>query len=254
MLRAERLTLRGRHLVYLDAGGDGPPLLALHGHFGRARTFDRLAGALFPDWRVVALEQRGHGRSSPAGDYDRAGYVADAAHAIEALELAPAVVLGHSLGGINAYQLAARQPELVRAVIVEDAPAVVSERPDILTDLGRYSSFRELRAAACDDTFLLESAFEDDDGWGFRFDAAAINRSRRLLAGDHWADWLASTQPLLLLRGGESDFLPRSLAAEMAARRPGTRLVEFAGIGHHIHDDDPAGFAAVVRAFLDELH
>ena len=73
-LRAQRLTLRGRHLAYFDAGGDGAPLLALHGHFGRARTFDRLAVALAPEWRVVALEQRGHGRSSPADEYDRAGY------------------------------------------------------------------------------------------------------------------------------------------------------------------------------------
>jgi pimeloyl-ACP methyl ester carboxylesterase len=254
MLRAERLTLRGRHLVYFDAGGDGAPLLALHGHFGRARTFDRLAVALSPEWRVVALDQRGHGRSSPADDYDRAGYVADAAHAIEALRLAPAVVLGHSLGGVNAYQLAARRPELVRAVIVEDAPAVISVWDDILTDLGRrFSSFRELREAASDDAFLLENAVEDDDGWGFRFDPAAINRSRRLLAGDHWADWLASSHPLLLLRGGESDFLPRSLAGEMAARRPGTRLVEFPNAGHHIHEDDPSGFAATVRSFLAEL-
>jgi len=254
MLRAQRLTLRGRHLVYLDAGGGGAPLLALHGHFGRARTFDRLAVALAPEWRVVALEQRGHGRSSPAGDYDRDGYVADAAHAISALGLAPAVVLGHSLGGVNAFQLAARRPELVRAVIVEDAPAVVAPRPEILSDLaGRFSSLRALREAAGDDTFLLESAFEDDDGWGFRFDPAAINRSRTLLAGDHWADWLASSHPLLLMRGGESDFLPRPLAAEMAARRPHTRLVEFPDAGHDIHDDDPAGFAAAVRSFLAEI-
>jgi esterase len=254
MLRARRLTMRGRHLAYFDAGGDGAPLLALHGHFGRARTFDQLALALAPAWRVVALEQRGHGRSSPADEYDRAGYVADAAHAIEALEVSPAVVLGHSLGGVNAYQLAARRPELVRAVIVEDAPAVVTPRDDIFTDLGRrYSSLRELRSAIADEPALLESAFEDDDGWGFRFDPAAINRSRRLLAGDHWADWLASSHPLLLMRGGESDFLPRSLAAEMAARRPHTRLVELPDAGHGIHDDDPEGFAAAVRSFLAEL-
>jgi pimeloyl-ACP methyl ester carboxylesterase len=254
MLRAQRLTLGGRHLVYFDAGGDGAPLLALHGHFGRARAFDRLAEALAPQWRVVALEQRGHGRSSPAEDYDRAGYVADAAFAIASLGLAPAVVLGHSLGGINAYQLAARHPDLVRAVIVEDAPAVVGERPDILVELGRrWTSVRALREAIGDDAYLLESAFEDDDGWGLRFDPAAINRSRALQVGDHWADWLASSHPLLLLRGGDSDFLPRALAAEMASRRPNTRLVEFPGAGHHVHDDDFEGFAAAVRSFLEAL-
>jgi pimeloyl-ACP methyl ester carboxylesterase len=252
MLRAQRLTLRGRYLAYFDAGGDGAPLLALHGHFGRARTFDRLAAALAPAWRVVALEQRGHGRSDPAADYDRAGYVADAAHAIEALGLAPAVVLGHSLGGINAYQLAARRAELVNAIVVEDAPAVIEPRPPVLEDLPRrFTSLRALREAIGDDPYLLESAFEDDDGWGLRFDPEHVNRSRAAQVGDHWADWLMGRQPALLLRGGESDFLSREHAREMAARRPGTRLVELPRAGHHVHDDDPEEFLVCVRSFLD---
>jgi pimeloyl-ACP methyl ester carboxylesterase len=255
MLRARRLTLRGRHLAYYDAGGHGAPLLALHGHFGRARTFDRLAAALAPAWRVVALEQRGHGRSSRAEEYDRAGYVADAAYAIERLGLAPAVVLGHSLGGLNAYQLAAWRPALVRAVIVEDAPAVIDgDRPDLFADLPRrFSSLRALRDAVDDHQGLLESAVEDEEGWGFRFDTPGLNRSRRLQRGDHWADWLAGEHPVLLLRGGRSDFLPRDHAREMAARRRRTRLVEFPDAGHDIHDDDPEGFAAAVRWFLNEL-
>jgi pimeloyl-ACP methyl ester carboxylesterase len=256
ILRAHRLTLRGRHLVYLDTGGDGAPLLALHGHFGRARTFDRLAEALAPARRVVALDQRGHGRSSPAADYDREGYVADAAHAIEALKLAPAVVLGHSLGGVNAYQLAARRPELVRAVIVEDAPAVVPPPAHLAAFDGlprRFTSLRALREAIGDEAFLLESAFEDDDGWGLRFDAERLDESRRGLTGDHWADWLAGEHPALLLRGGESDFLSREHAREMTARRPDTRLVEFPGAEHAIHDDDPEGYALAVASFLDEL-
>ena len=205
---------------------------------------------------MVALEQRGHGRSSPADEYDRAGYVADAGHAIEALKLAPAVVLGHSLGGINAYQLAARRPELVRAVIVEDAPAVVTPRADIFTDLGhRYSSLRELRSAIADEPALLESAFEDDDGWGFRFDPAAINRSGRLLAGDHWADWLASSRNRCCsceaaratsCRARGTPRWPRAPSdtpASSSSPTPATR----------IHDDDPEGFAAAVRSFLGEL-
>jgi esterase len=256
MLQAHRLMLRGRHLVYLDAGGEGTPVLALHGHYARARTFDRLAAALGPRRRVVALEQRGHGRSSPAEDYSRDGYVADAAHAIEALGLAPAVVLGHSLGGVNAYQLAARRPELVRAVIVEDAPALVPPPADAEPFAGlprRFTSLRALRDATWDEDFLLESVFEDDDGWGLRFDADRLDESRRLLTGDHWGDWLASDQPALLLRGARSDFLTREHARDMAARRPHTRLVEVPGAGHGIHDDDPEGYALAVASFLDEL-
>lgn len=196
--------------------GEGAPLLALHGHFGSGLVWSRLAEAL-PGWHVVAPDQRGHGRTGRSPDYSREGYVADAEELIETLGLAPAVVLGHSLGGVNAYQLAARRPELVRAVIVEDAPAELPVRPDI------------------------EGADPD------------INTSRRLLAGDHWADWLAGEHPVLLLRGTESDTLPAAVAREMAARRPNTRLVEFPGAGHAIHDDDPEGFALAVASFLAGL-
>jgi pimeloyl-ACP methyl ester carboxylesterase len=205
----------GVRLAY-EEWGEGAPLLAVHGHFGRGAVWAPLAKAL-PGWRIVAPDQRGHGRTGPGPDYSREGYVGDAADLLEALGLAPAVVLGHSLGGVNAYQLAARRPELVRAVIVEDAPAELPVRPDI--------------------------AGADPD----------INTSRRLLAGDHWADWLAGEYPVLLLRGMESDTLAAAMAREMAARRPNTRLVEFPGAGHAIHDDDPEGFALAVASFLAEL-
>jgi esterase len=149
---------------------------------------------------------------------------------VEALDLAPAVVLGHSLGGVNAYQLAARRPELVRAVIVEDAPAQLSERPD-------FDAWLALpHRSVAPETALAE-----------------MNRSRRLLGGDHWADWLAGEHPVLLLHGLESDTLPTAEAREMARRRPNTRLVEFAGAGHTVHDDDPEGFALAVASFLGEL-
>lgn len=201
-------------MIY-EEWGAGQPLLALHGHLGDGGVWAPLAQAL-PDWRVVAPDQRGHGRTGPIGDYSRAAYVGDAAALIEALDLAPAVVLGHSLGGVNAYQLAAWRPELVRAVIVEDAPAAMPVRPDI------------------------EGA------------PPHINESRRLLAGDHWADWLAGDHPVLLLHGVESDTLTTGMAHEMARRR-NTRLVEFPGAGHAIHDDDPEGFALAVASFLAEL-
>jgi pimeloyl-ACP methyl ester carboxylesterase len=224
------LGLEGRRIAYRDPGGDGHALLALHGHFGHGGVFDRLAASLAPGWRVVAPDQRGHGRSDPAPDYDREGYVADAAHVIEALGLAPAVVLGHSLGGVNAYQLAARRPELVRAVIVEDAPAQLPERAD-------FDAWPDLPPRSVSP----ETARND------------VNRSRRLLGGDHWADWLAGEHPVLLLHGLESDTLPTAQAREMARRRPNTRLVEFQRAGHEIHDDDPEGFALAVASFLEQL-
>jgi pimeloyl-ACP methyl ester carboxylesterase len=96
---------------YLDAGGDGAVLLALHAHWMKAVTFERLAATLAPEWRVVALDQRAHGHTDYAASYTRADYIGDieAWHANLWLS-GPVVLLGHSLGGVNAYQFAARHP------------------------------------------------------------------------------------------------------------------------------------------------
>lgn len=118
------LDLDGRRLSFLDFGGLGQPLLALHGHFSEGQTFAHLARELAPDWRVIAPDQRGHGESDRPADYSRQGYIADAVAVLDHLGLGTAVVLGHSLGGVNAYQLAARYPERVLALVIE------GERPD----------------------------------------------------------------------------------------------------------------------------
>ncbi|MFK0220947.1 alpha/beta fold hydrolase [Streptomyces vinaceus] len=73
----------GRRLSFLDFGGPGRPLLALHGHFAEGRTFTRLARELGGSWRVIALDQRGHGYSDRPADFSRTGYVGDAAAVLD---------------------------------------------------------------------------------------------------------------------------------------------------------------------------
>ncbi|MEK8107951.1 alpha/beta hydrolase [Micromonospora sp. M12] len=118
-------TVGGLRLSYLDLGGAGAPLLALHGHYNEASAFAPLAEALTPRWRVIALDQRGHGESDRAGSYERDDYVADVAAFHRHLGIGPVPVLGHSLGGVNAYQYASRHADQVTALVVEDIGAVV---------------------------------------------------------------------------------------------------------------------------------
>ncbi|MFF7099894.1 alpha/beta fold hydrolase [Streptomyces nigra] len=66
------------------------------------------------------MDQRGHGFSDRGPDFSREGYIADATALLTHLGLERPVVLGHSLGGVNAYQFAARHPGLVRALVIED--------------------------------------------------------------------------------------------------------------------------------------
>ncbi|WP_430500129.1 alpha/beta fold hydrolase [Micromonospora trifolii] len=138
----------GRRLSYLDFGGSGTPLLALHGHYNEASAFTPLAEALTPQWRVIALDQRGHGASARAESYEREDYVADVAALHQHLKVGPAVVLGHSLGGVNAYQCASRHADRVTALIVEDIGAVVDCDWSFTTSLPRRAPSRDALASA----------------------------------------------------------------------------------------------------------
>ncbi|KNB50727.1 alpha/beta fold hydrolase [Streptomyces caatingaensis] len=258
------ITLRGRRFAYRDFGGSGPAVLALHGHFGRGRAFAPLAAALAPRHRVVALDQRGHGLSDDGGELTPDAYVADAAAFLTALDLAPAAVVGHSMGGHVALLLARRHPGLVRSLVIVDTTVLNREpetRPVLdVSDWPRHAPTRQALAAAVEArvgpyaVHFLDSAAETDDGWSLLFDPAALTASQRAFAGDFSADWAASRQPALLLRGGDSFLLSSATARRMARERPGTRLREFPGCGHWLHEDDPDGFAREVGAFLDEGH
>ncbi len=254
----------GRGLSYIDFGGGGRVLLALHGSFGRGAIFTRLAADLRAQGgvRVVAPDQRGHGHSDHGGGYGRDEFVSDAAAFVRRLGLGPVAVLGHSLGGITAYQLAARHPGLVSALIIEDVGPVM-HRPQVANPVldvrgwPRSAPTRKaledcIRAQGVPDAgYFMRSAVCEGGRWRLLFDWEQMMEVQDGGVGDWWADWLGSRCPALVLRGGHSTLLPAELGQQMVTRRPGTQLVEFPDAGHWIRDDDPSGFAHAIAAFLN---
>ena len=122
----------GVTLFYEEMGGGEPPVLLVHGwccdHTYFAPQFNRFAHR---GQRVVAVDLRGHGRSDkPHQDYTIQVFADDLASTCERLELAKPVVVGHSMGSIVSFDLAARCPDLPSAVVMLDAALVLpSARP-----------------------------------------------------------------------------------------------------------------------------
>jgi len=249
----------GLKLSYLDSGGPGETLIALHAHWMEGQTFAPLADALASAGslvaRLVALDQRGHGDSDHAPTYTREDYLDDLTALYDHLGLPSAILLGNSLGGVNAYQFAARHPDRVRALIIEDIGAVI----------GDDTSF----ALAWSGTFPTRDALEERIGprllpylkdsvrsvageWRLAFDPHDTVESQSWLNGDHWTDWLASSCPALLVRGQESRVTTQQHVEAMAERRPNTGLRTLPG-GHVVHFDNPSGFTEAVREFLGRL-
>jgi pimeloyl-ACP methyl ester carboxylesterase len=172
-------------LKSLDHGGDGPPVLLLHGLAGHAREWDRTASWLSGGHRVLTLDQRGHGRSDrrPA-DVSRTAFVEDVVAVVEQLELGRVVLVGQSLGGHTALLTAARHPHLVTALVVVEAwPGGNPDTPEEIAAwlAGWPVPFRSRQAAV--EFFTGEfgpagdvaSAWADgleqrDGGWWPRFD------------------------------------------------------------------------------------
>ncbi|MFJ8473231.1 alpha/beta fold hydrolase [Kitasatospora sp. NPDC094011] len=250
------LTIDGRTLSYLDFGGTGRPLLALHGHLSEGAVWARLAAGLGDEWRVIAPDQRGQGESDRAADYSREGYLADIEALLDHLGLETAVLLGHSLGGINAYQFAARHPERVEAIVDVEAPLVLGldgphplafllglqydapSRDELVAALGPAAPYFADR--------LRETA---EGGWRLPFHPKDMYDSEELVHGDHWADWTATTCPALLVRA-TAGAIPAEQAAEAVTRRPGTVAVELAG-DHLLPITAADELTAVVKEFLD---
>jgi pimeloyl-ACP methyl ester carboxylesterase len=114
----------GERLACRDFGGQGPPVLLLHGLAGHAGEWTETASWLTGGARVYALDQRGHGRSERRpSDVSRAAHVADVIALVESLGSPRTILIGQSLGGQTAFLTVARRPDLVQSLVVAEATA-----------------------------------------------------------------------------------------------------------------------------------
>lgn len=110
--------------LHHEVSGRGEPVVLLHGQGGRVDAWELQVAALASRYRVVGLDLRGHGRSPvPPGPYTMTALAADVAATIRGLGLGACHVVGHSLGGMVALQLALDAPALVRSLAVVNATA-----------------------------------------------------------------------------------------------------------------------------------
>ena len=115
----------GDVILHVETAGDqsAPPLLLMHGITVSGRTWDWFVPTLAARFRVLTLDFRGHGKSGRApGDYQMQAYVTDAIAVLEELADGPAIVIGHSLGGMTGAALMQQRPDLVKAAVLEDPP------------------------------------------------------------------------------------------------------------------------------------
>lgn len=245
-----------------DRAGLGTIVL-LHGLMGRGRTWNRQIPWLRRYGRVFTFDAAFHqGALDPDAmpspdEISTERFVADVAEVITWIDRGPAILIGHSMGGLHAWCTAAQFPELVSAVVVEDMAPDFQGRttgdwaPWFNSWPDRFASLDEATAMFGDvaGRYFYE-AF--DDGrlhgsipvWG----AIAEEWGTR----DFWAQWDAVQAPALLIEA-EYSVTPEGQMEQMSRRRPDSRYLKVPGAGHLVHDDRPDVYRGAVEAFLSGL-
>lgn len=256
--------------------GSGPVLLLLHGVTRCGADWEPLLPALAEDWKVIALDQRGHG-GSPRGDrYLVTDYVADAVRFVREETGEPIVLFGHSLGAMVAAAVAAELPDRVGAIILEDPPFhTMGNRIGGTAWPAQFTGMREAasRGGSIDEITdaLAEIRLPAGDGFqrlGDLRDRASLAWSAqcltqldpgvltpviegRWLDGYDFPDALSRVRcPTLLLQADPSagGALTDADAEAVVAAIADCEHVHFPGCGHNLHRDRPE---VVLRAFAD---
>jgi pimeloyl-ACP methyl ester carboxylesterase len=244
----------------VEFGGAGPGILLLHGLMGRASTWWPVANWLTGHGRVVGLDARAHGRHPEHGPSHTERFAADAAEAVRELDLAPAVVIGHSMGGLHALALAAEYPALVRGVVVEDFSP--DQRGRTVDDWRPYFEswpvpFRSLAHVrqffGAQGDYFVECVEKRADGYHLIADleslyAIAAEWGER----EYWSTVDRVRAPLLVIEPEHSAMPPGQLT-DLAHRAVDGRHVLIPDAGHIAHDDQPHRYRQAVEAFLAEL-
>ena len=233
--------VRGHRVAY-QVAGSGDPVVLVHGLAGSMRWWRRNVSALAEAHTIYLVNLPGFGSFRRRGPGFTLAGAADWLVAwIEAAGVAPCHIVAHSLGGHVTIRLAARDPDLVRRLVLV-APALISGHRPLLA----YLPALVVAGRAMSPSFLPLLALDT-----LRAGPSTILRAARsLLAEDVRETLRAVVAPTLLVWGERDTLVPPSLGTLMRAELPDARLLLLAGAGHVAQYDRPDLFNAATLAFL----
>lgn len=262
----------GYHVHYREDGDSGAPLLVLlHGFADSFTTWDGWVRELKPQFHIISLDFPGHGLTrAPAGSSISGDQLADFVDAFAAkLKLPKFAVAGNSMGGGAAWELAARHPDRVNALILVDAAGFANDKPGnppLAFKILRYRLGRTL-LSKIDNRPLIEQGLKDDVYDKSLITPFIVDRfaefqrapgHREILMGVDMGARAGSTAELLstikvptLILWGESDpLIEPNAAKKFAAAISGSKLITYPKVGHLPQLEIPQRSAADVAEFL----
>lgn len=242
---------------------DKPWLMLIHGLFGSLDNLSALRRQFTESFQVISIDLPDHGKSAFTQTFSFAHYAKLISELVDSLEIKQLSVVGHSLGGKVAMQLALSQHELISHLVVLDIAPVkytarhsnvfqglnnvvladITSRKEADTALSEYVKDSSTRQ------FLLKSLYNENDIWKWRFNVALLQKDyaelSAVISSEH--PYLG---PVLFIKGELSDYLLPEHRAAVIQLFPNSQSKMISGTGHWLHAEKPEICAKIILAFL----
>lgn len=251
-------------LLHSHSQGQGRPLLILHGLFGSHKNWQQQARALATHFTVHTLDLRNHGDSFHSATMDYPSMAVDVLHWMDHHQLSQVTLLGHSMGGKVAMQIALNQGQRVQQLIVVDiAPKTypahhtrilqAMQALDLAQLPNRQAADQALQADIPDQVvrqFILTNLKRHgEQGFRWQLNLAGIiaNYSQLLLAPSQQTPYGGDS---LFIKGEQSDYIDKQDLPLIRQLFPAAQLHSMADTGHWPHAEHPQAFQRLVLDFL----
>ena len=251
----------GVRIAYQRTGGDGPPVVLLHGLLGSGAGWTPLARALEGGFDVVMPDSRGHGASStPNHGYRYDDLADDVVGLIRSLRLDHPVLLGHSMGGMTAAVVASRGAGLLRGLVLVDPTFLSPERQREVRDSDVAEQHRRALGLSRAELVAQGQARHPRRSPEIVELQADAKLKTRLEAFDvltppspAYRDVVSAIAVPSLLVIGDSPVVTLEMATELGRLNPRVRVEQIANAGHGLPFEQPERLAELAVSFLREL-
>lgn len=278
MAPVQHTSIHGHQIAFREAGDPAAPTVVLiHGMAGSATTWREAMPELAGRYHVVAPDLLGHGRSDkPAGDYSLGNHASLVRDLMVNLGVERATIVGQSLGGGVAMQLAYQFPELCERLVLVNSgglgrdvnlllrllslpgaelvlsvavPGFVRDRGNDVSRWLRDRGIRPPKVAEMWQAYASLAEAENRTAFLKTLRSVVDAGGQTVSARDRL--YLAAAMPTLIVWGDADPIIPWSHGLEAHEAMPGSRLVVFEGVGHFPHVEVPERFVTAVLDFLD---
>lgn len=244
--------------------GEGSPVVLIHGLFGTLENLNTLARYLSSNHQVISIDVRNHGRSPHSDVMDYPAMAADLLSLLDHLQLDSVALVGHSMGGKVAMEMALAHPARVSSLIVADiAPITYTNRHEKVfkalnsivpaTLLNRQQAVTMMSEAGIEmgtAQFLLKNLVKTEQGFSWRFNLPILEKSYQQIISQP-SQQGEYPGPTLFIKGGESDYILAQHRPSIIRYFPAAQAKIIEGTGHWLHAEKPAAFNRLVGNFLN---